>query len=124
MKKYSLSKKKRLVSNRQFKNILAHGRCVRNSVLILYVAENDCDYARLGVSIGKTHGNAVTRNHLKRLLREVFRLSQDRIPAGFDYLLMISCPKETAKNLTFEQIRNSFLGLIGSLLNNGKSSDI
>ena len=30
------------------------------------------------------------RNRLKRLLREAFRRSQDRIPQDFDYVLMIS----------------------------------
>lgn len=119
MKRFSFPKKKRLVDNRQFKAILAHGRRLSNGLLTLYVAENDCGYPRLGISIGKSHGNAVVRNHLKRLLREAFRQSQEQIPAGFDYLIMISpqWPKESdtpkdVMQLTFEQVKASFLALV------------
>jgi ribonuclease P protein component len=119
MKRLSFPKKKRLVSNKQFKDVLARGRRLSNGLLTLYMAENDCGYPRLGVSVGKSHGNAVVRNRLKRLLREVFRLSQEQIPPGFDYLLMISPqrPKksETGEQPTFEQIKASFSALVNSL---------
>ena len=90
MKRLSFPKKKRLVSNSQFKAVLANGRRRSNGVLTLYMAQNDCEYSRLGVSVGKSRGNAVVRNRLKRLMREAFRQNQQQIPAGFDYVLMIS----------------------------------
>ena len=119
----SFPKKKRLASNRQFKAALDHGRRVGNSLLTLYVAPNECGYPRLGVSVGKSSGNAVVRNRLKRLLREAFRQNQDRIPQGFDYVLMISPPlsrrlrhpEEGAKalaSLTFQRLQESFLSLV------------
>lgn len=73
--------------------------------------------------MGKFHGNAIVRNRLKRLLREVFRQSQDQIPAGFDYLLMISRNKKTVSNPTFEQIKESFVTLVNSVPNNHTSND-
>jgi len=125
MKRFSFPKTKRLVSNRQFQAVLARKLRVSNGLLTLYMAENDCGYPRLGVSVGKSCGNAVVRNRLKRLLREAFRQNQDRIPTGFDYLLMISPQrpgksdnstegKKAASRLTFAQVEASFEALINT----------
>jgi len=116
VKRFSFPKNKRLLSNSQFKAILDRGRRLSNGLLTLYVAQNDCGYARLGVSVGKSSGNAVARNRLKRLLREAFRQSQEQISAGYDYVLMISNRRakssEAAGQPTYEQVNASFLALV------------
>jgi len=121
LKRLSFSKDKRLINSPQFKSVLDRGRRLSNGLLTLYMAENDCSFARLGISVGKSCGGAVIRNRLKRLLREAFRQSQDVIPGGFDYLLMIS-PRWLKKKGTgkaqrlpaFEQVKSSFLALVES----------
>jgi len=122
LKRFSFSKKMKLVTNAQFKAVLARGLRVSDELLTLYMAENDSGHPRLGISVGKSCGNAVVRNRLKRLLRESFRQSQDQIPAGFDYLLMISPSlekkekstvfKRTINQLTYGQVKNSFITLV------------
>jgi ribonuclease P protein component len=81
------------------------------------MAENACGYPRLGVSVGRSSGNAVVRNRIKRLLRNAFRLDQDWIPADFDYVLMISQAgpprmEKGGKGLTMQEVRRSFEDLI------------
>ena len=123
MKRFSFPKKKRLISNSQFKAVIANGRRRSNGILMLYMAKNNLEYSRLGVSVGKSQGNAVVRNRFKRLMREAFRQNQHQIPAGYDYVLMISpkWPKKSnveksIKLPTFEQVETSFLALAKSSL--------
>jgi len=125
MKYLAFPKNRRLTSNRQFKAVLDRGRRAGNRVLTLYAVPNDLGYPRLGVSVGKTSGNAVVRNRLKRLLREAFRLSQNRVPQGYDYVLMVAPAlsrrlkrpdggKKTLGELTYQRVQESFLLLVQS----------
>jgi len=127
MRPLSLPKNRRLVNNRQFKAVLECNKRASDDVLTVYMAANNCKYPRLGVSVGKACGKAVTRNRIKRLLREAFRQSQHQLPAGFDYVLMISPQlskklkksadaKELLKQLTFERLRKSLLQLVNNIL--------
>ena len=127
LKRLALPKGSRLVSNRQFKAVLDCGRRAGDRVLTLCAAPNRCGYPRLGVSVGKSAGNAVVRNRLKRLLREAFRQSRDRVPQSFDYVLRISPalarklkrPDGGAKglaSLTFQRIQESFVSLVETAL--------
>ena len=121
MNRLGFPKIRRLLSNRQFKAVLARRLSARDRLLTVYVAENDCGYSRVGVSVSKSCGSAVVRNRLKRLLREAFRLSRDDIPADFDYLVVVSpqpagkTDESEAKRVpakpTFDQVRTSFMDL-------------
>ena len=112
-KQYTFPKEKRLSSNKLFLSILSSGRRVgRGSTppfMTIYKASNECGFSRLGISVSKSYGNAVERNRIKRLIREVFRLNQHQIPAGFDYLVLI---KRKIENPSFGQLQESFLSLV------------
>jgi len=121
MKKLSFPKNKRLLTSRQFKAVLNKRLRAADELMILFMAANELDHPRLGISIPRSIKKAVLRNRLKRLIREAFRLVQHQIPQSFDYLVLISAelavsdeekqPKEIIKNLSLEQVRNSFLCL-------------
>lgn len=119
MRRFSLARNKRLAGSKAFKAVLAGRLRFSNELLTLYMAQNNCGYPRVGISVGKSLGKAVLRNRLKRLLREAFRRSQEQIPAGFDYVVMfsrrLSESSESAKQaITSEQIKSALLSLVSN----------
>lgn len=56
--------------------------------LLVFAAANQLGVTRVGLSVSKKQGGAVVRNHIKRRLREAFRLSQHDFPPGLDLILI------------------------------------
>jgi ribonuclease P protein component len=86
----TLSKKQRLVKNREFRAVLDQRKRCSDQLLVVHMAANGLAYARIGVSIGRAQGNAVVRNRIKRSIREAFRLNQCELPTGYDILVTMS----------------------------------
>jgi ribonuclease P protein component len=57
--------------------------------------------ARIGITVTKKVGNAVERNRVKRLVREVFRNERARFPVGCDVVFIA---RDGAPTLGYEQV--------------------
>jgi ribonuclease P protein component len=79
----------RLSRSRDFDAVYRHGRSTSTRYLVLYWFPRDDGEttSRLGVAIPRKAGGAVTRNRLKRQLREVWRQLPSRAE-GTDYVLV------------------------------------
>jgi ribonuclease P protein component len=54
----------------------------------MYVVKNNLEINRIGYSVSKKVGNSVVRSHVTRLLRESYRLTEDRLESGFDIVVI------------------------------------
>ncbi len=59
-----------------------------NGYLVLYAKRNRTGTNRVGVTVGKKLGHAVIRNRVRRRLREVYRLNEDKFLPGWDIVVV------------------------------------
>ena len=86
-----MQRRHRLSRSRDFDAVYRQGRSVSTRYLVLYTFERDAEpgQPRLGLAVPKAVGTAVTRNRIKRQLREAWSARLERIPASRDYVLKV-----------------------------------
>jgi ribonuclease P protein component len=103
-------KENRLQKNEHFKKAFKWGKSVANRQLVLYYyANREVSHFRLGISVSKKIGHAVTRNKIKRLLKEVVRHQEDHIPCGYDFIIIVRKP---AADMNYDDFSSSFIHLL------------
>jgi ribonuclease P protein component len=112
-----MEKEYRLAKREDFNKIYRYGKSAANHQFVLYYyPQKELGHFRLGISASKKVGNAVVRNSLRRRLKEIARLSADRLPACYDYVLIVRKP---AAELEYAELEKSFMhvfrkaGLLG-----------
>ena len=86
-----MERRLRLRDEADFRRVRASGRAWANRGLTLLVAPNALSHNRYGFVVSKRVGKAVTRNLVKRRLREILRQLDraGRIPPGHDLALIV-----------------------------------
>ena len=99
----------RLSSRGDFARVYA-GRAVKVAgPLRVHAAPNHRACLRLGLSVSRKVGAAVRRNRIKRLLREAFRLTQHKLPTGYDVVVVVT-PHEPDGLTQYQKLLLSALG--------------
>jgi ribonuclease P protein component len=75
-------------SNREFQRAYRRRCMASDPCLLVFGHENGLPHPRLGMSVSRKIGKAVTRNRWKRLIREAFRLNRQRLPTGIDLIVI------------------------------------
>jgi ribonuclease P protein component len=83
----SFGRRFRIRKQAEFDRVYQARLFAADDVLVVNACPTGGAHARLGLSVSKSAGNAVTRNRWKRLIREAFRLSKDELPAGIDLVV-------------------------------------
>jgi ribonuclease P protein component len=97
----------RLTVPADFERVYSQRQRFSDARLLVYAAVGTTALTRAGFSVSRKHGSSVVRHHLKRLLREAFRLSRPELPTGLD-LVVIPQPGAVA---TMQEYQWSLLRL-------------
>jgi|SRR5690625_2860582 len=105
-----MKKAYRVKRNSEFQDIFKSGKSFANRELVIYYKEKPAQtHFRIGISVGKKIGNAVTRNRIKRYIRESFIQLEDKVLPEIDIIVIARKP---AVSMNCKQIKNSLLHLL------------
>ena len=76
--------------------------------MVLYARKNRTGINRLGITVSKKLGKAHIRNRIRRRLREVYRLNEEKFLPGWDIVLV---GRGKALDGEFDTMVRSFLSL-------------
>ncbi len=104
-----------LKDNRDFQKVYQYGKSAANRTLVLMRQLEQMPYSwkvagytknRVGISVSKKVGNSVVRHHLCRLVRESYRLNENKFDRGLDLVVIV---RPGARELTFSEIDRALL---------------
>ena len=67
---------------------LYHTNGQANGFLVLYARKNRTEGNRVGITVSKKLGKAHVRNRVRRRLREVYRLNEEKFLPGWDIVVV------------------------------------
>lgn len=108
MKKENIIKK-----NYDISSVINKRNTVRNRYFNIYTSDNNLNKIRFAICVSKKLGNAVTRNKLKRQVKDIIDKSNLIFKTSNDYVIIL---KKEINELNYEQIKISLIDLISKLL--------
>ncbi len=98
--------------NKDFRRLYRTGKSEAGGFVAVYCKPNRLGINRVGFAVGKSVGKAVVRNRTKRLMRESYRLIEDRLTGSSD---MIIVARNRAAGKSYEQISRDLKFVLYSL---------
>ncbi len=118
-----MKKAYRVKKNTEFQEVFKKGRSFANRQFVVYSLKKPGQtHFRIGISVSKKVGNAVTRNRIKRCIRQAFHELENVLEHEYDYIIIARKP--TAE-MGFFEIKNSLIHVLKlSKVLKGKTNEI
>ena len=87
---------------------LYHAGGQANGYLVLYARRNRTESNRVGITVSKKLGKAHIRNRIRRRLREVYRLNEEKFLPGWDIVVVA---RMKAIDASFKDLTKAYLSL-------------
>jgi ribonuclease P protein component len=91
----------RLKKRYEFRQVQLSGRRIHTPHFLIVVQPNALPTTRLGITVTKKVGNAVQRNRIKRVVREVFRKNRALFPSSHDVVFIA---KRCSQGIDFDAL--------------------
>ena len=98
-----MKKSFRVKREKDFKAIFKDGTSFANRKFVVYQLENQQNHFRVGLSVSKKLGNAVTRNQIKRRIRHIIQNAKGSLVDHVDFVLIARKGVETLEYVEMEK---------------------
>ncbi|MGM9950789.1 MAG: ribonuclease P protein component [Lysinibacillus sp.] len=100
-----MNKRQRIKKNEEFQKVFKSGKSFANRQFVVYcLKKGEQTEFRIGLSVSKKIGNAVTRNQIKRYIRQTFLELKDDVRQDMDYVIIA---RNQAATLDFHETKKS-----------------
>ncbi|MFI2858771.1 ribonuclease P protein component [Paenibacillus sp. JSM ZJ436] len=105
-----MEKKLRLRNRADFSRVYRHGKSFANHQFVVYWSrKKEVEQFRAGISVSKKVGNAVVRNRMRRLVKEIVRHHQDEIIEQIDLIFIV---RKGALGKSYQELEKSVLHVL------------
>ena len=105
-----MKRERRLTKPEQYTLVYNQGNSQADRFLVVRAMSNNLNCSRYGISVSKRIGNAVVRNRIKRILREILRVSS--LSPGWDIILIA---RRAAAKSNYHQLQQSINNLLSRM---------
>ena len=98
-----MKKNFRVKREKDFKAIFKEGTSFANRKFVVYQLENQQNHFRVGLSVSKKLGNAVTRNQIKRRIRHIIQNAKGSLVDHVDFVVIARKGVETLEYAEMEK---------------------
>ncbi|HUC93594.1 MAG TPA: ribonuclease P protein component [Paenibacillus sp.] len=99
-----MQRKLRLRNRNDFNRIYRGGKSFANGQFVVYWSKRpQTEQFRMGVSVSKKLGNAVVRNRMRRVMKEIVRLNAPQISEHTDFIVIARKPAVKMKTKELER---------------------
>ena len=98
-----MRKTEMLKKNYEFRKVLSKGKYYSGKYIEIFALKNNSYKNKLGIAISVKLGKAVKRNKVKRLIRESYRLIEEKLEIGYSIVFLWK-KKMDIKEATFSNV--------------------
>ena len=104
-----MKKSFRVKREKDFKAIFKDGTSFANRKFVVYQLENQQNHFRVGLSVSKKLGNAVTRNQIKRRIRHILLSVREHLADNVDFVVIA---RKGVEGLDYAEMEKNLLHVL------------